>query len=528
MTVTLGELYDVVHHRLERAVSASLPGDDPFAHALALTQAGTLVGHVQLLLSRPGERVDATAGDTVRHLHHARRALDGAARWLPAVDPDVAANGGSLGPAVEASGAVLDLIRGHRDGTGAPVTPYALAFTTRSARAYHLRHASSTLHNVSRIVHAASRTLGNRNASVRLQTAHASLQYASVQARHTGAGADSTLAAFPQALPLTPVPALPTDPLSQDAGRIRDDCERLSRAAYETLHGRSAQSLSGSDLQMITRWRSLGTMLTGRLLAQAATEAPDDAGAMLRGCADLFRNSARTWRDVQKHWDRVVDVDDPQIRPRLPKPSYEMVRRGQISRMPRGTAPHPAVEIARTSTLRAGRLLFGGDWDPDSASPPPGTRPARDIVADSGGVAELAQTAYRLTVADWRIAVAAPQAVTAIEHRLLTDIPEHCPADHPYRFYQLHGHQLDRLRNSFQQVCSAQQAAAQSLLAAAPAIGMDTRRAVLDAAAHRHITARTWAPTPASAPAPVLPARGAMTRGPAVPAPTAPGRGARL
>ncbi|MEQ6028003.1 hypothetical protein SOM70_36225 [Streptomyces salinarius] len=526
MTVTLGELYDITHDRLERAASASLPGDDPFAHALALAQVGTLVGHVHLLLGRPGERDDSTVGDTLRHLHHARRALDGAARWLPSLDPDSDANGGPLGPAVEASGAVIDLIRGHRDDTGAPVTPYALAFTTRSARAYHLRHASSTLHCVSRIVHTVGRTLGNRNASVRLQTAHTSLQYASVRARDTGTGADRALAAFPQALPLTPVPALPTDPLTQDAGRIRDDCERLSRAAYETLHGRSAQPLSGSDLQMIVRWRSLGAMLAGRLIVQAAGEAPGEAGTLLGRCADLFRNSARAWREVQERWDRVVDADDPQVRPRLPKPSYEMVRRGQISRMPRGAAPHPAVEIARTMTLRAGRLLFGGDWDPDSASRPPGTRPASDIVADAGGVAELAQTVYRLTVADWRIGVAAPQAVTAIGHRLLTDVPEHRPADHPYRFYRLHGHQLERLANSFQQVCAAQQAAAKSLLAAAPAVGMDTSRAVLDAAAHRNITARTWAPVPAAAATATAP--GAMARGPAVPPPAVPGRGVRL
>ncbi|MFD4347411.1 hypothetical protein ACFWQ6_21565 [Streptomyces coelicoflavus] len=525
MTVTLGELYDVVHDRLERAASVTPPGDDPFAHALALAQVGTLVGHVHFLLGRPGDPVDSSANDTLRHLQHARRALYGAARWLPSVDPDSAANGGTLGSAVEASGAVLDLIRGHRDDTGAPITPYALAFSTRSARAYHLRHASSTLHSVSRIVHTVSAKLGHRNASLRLRTAHASLQYASVQARYTGAGADPALAAFPQALSLTPVPALPTDPLAQDADRIRDDCERLSRAAYETLHGRSAQPLSGSDLQMITRWRSLGTMLAGRLLVQAAGEAPnEEAGTLLRNCADLFRNSARAWRDVQERWHRVVDVDDPQIRPRLPKPSYEMVRRGQIARMPRGTDPHPAVEIARTSTLRAGRLLFGGDWDPDSGSRPPGTRPASDIVADAGGVAALVQTAYRLTVADWRIAVAAPQAVTAIEHRLLTDAPEHCPADHPYRFYKLHGHQAERLRNSFQQVRAAQQAAAQSLLASAPAIGMDTSRAVLDAAVHRNITARTWAPVRPA----VVATPGAIARGPAVPPPTAPSRGARL
>ncbi|CAM5252911.1 hypothetical protein [Streptomyces griseomycini] len=523
MTVTLGELYDVVHDRLERVTSVRLPGDDPFAHALALRQVDTLVKHVHLLLRQPGDRIDATADDTFRHLHHARRALDGAARWLPPIAPDSAANDGPLGSAVEASGAVIDLIRGHRDGTGAPVTPYALAFTTRSAQAYHLRHASRILHSASRIVHAVSQTLDNWNASVRLQTAHASLQYASVQARHAGADADPALAAFPQALPLTPVPALSTDPLTRATDRIRDDCEQLSRAAYETLHGRSARPLSGSDLQLIIRWRSLGTMLAGRLLVQAAAEAPNEAGTSLRSCADRFRSAAHAWRNVRERWDRVVDVDDPRIRPRLPRPSYEMVHRGQIFRMPQGTVPHPAVEIARATALRAGRLLFGGDWDPDSGNGPPRTRSAPDIVADSGGIAELAQTAYRLTATDWRIAVAAPRAVMAIEHRLLTDIPEHRPADHPYRFYPLHGHQLERIRTSFQQVCAAQQAAAQSLLAAAPDIGMDTSRAVLDATAHRHITAQTWAPVPA--PNPV--ARGAIARGAAAPQPATPGRGAR-
>lgn len=516
MTVTLGELYDVVHHRLDLVTSESLPQGNALAHALALRQLDTLVGHVYHLLRRPEDRIEAAADDTFRHLHHARRALDGAARWLPPVASGSAANDGPLSSAVVASGAVIDLIRGHRDGTGAPVTPYALAFTTRSAQAYHLRNASRTLHSVSRIVHVVNQNLKNWQASVRLQTAHASLQYASVQAREASAGADTTLAAFPQALPLTPVPALPGDPLAQAASRIRDDCEQLSRVAYETLHGRCVQPLSGSDLQLIIRWRSLGTLLAGRLLMQAATEAPNEADTSLRSCADRLRSAARVWRDVQERWDRVVDVDDPRIRPRLPRPSHEMGRRGQISRMPQATGMHPAVEIARASVLRAGRLLFGGAWDPDSGGGPPRARPAADVLADSGGVAELAQTVYSLTVADWRIAVSAPRAVTAIEHRLLTDAPEHCPAGHPYRFYPLHAYQLERLRTSFQQVCAAQQAAAQVLLATAPAIGMDTSRAVLDAAAHRHITAQTWAPVPALSPearGPVVPPSATLERG---------------
>ena len=83
MTVTLGELYEVVHHRLEQVTSVSLPRDDPFAHALALKQLDTLIGHVHHLLRRPEDRIDAAADDTFRHLHHARRALEGASRWLP-------------------------------------------------------------------------------------------------------------------------------------------------------------------------------------------------------------------------------------------------------------------------------------------------------------------------------------------------------------------------------------------------------------------------------------------------------------
>ncbi|CAL9674716.1 hypothetical protein SUDANB176_07680 (plasmid) [Streptomyces sp. enrichment culture] len=78
-------------------------------------------------------------------------------------------------------------------------------------------------------MHTVSETLGNWNASVRLQTAHAFLQYVSVQARHADADADPALTAFPQALPLTPDPALPTAPLTRVAGRIPDDCDQLFR-----------------------------------------------------------------------------------------------------------------------------------------------------------------------------------------------------------------------------------------------------------------------------------------------------------
>ncbi|WP_437062522.1 hypothetical protein [Streptomyces sp. enrichment culture] len=48
-------------------------------------------------------------------------------------------------------------------------------------------------------------------------------------------------------------------------------------------------------------------------------------------------------------------------------------------------------------------------------------------MADSGGIAELAQTAYRLTVADWQLAVAAPRAMTAIEHRCSPTSPNTAP-----------------------------------------------------------------------------------------------------
>jgi hypothetical protein len=113
-------------------------------------------------------------------------------------------------------------------------------------------------------------------------------------------------------------------------------------------------------------------------------------------------------------------------------------------------------------------------------------------------------------------------------HEFVTDVPEHRPAGHPYRFYQLHDHRLERIRTSFQRVCAAQQAAARSLPAAAPGIGMDTSRAVLDAAAHRHITARTWAPVPAQVPAPDSAVRGTIARGHVVSAPAALGRGTRL
>lgn len=505
MTVTLGELYDIAHQRLgQSAATLELPRDDPFAHTVALGQVDALVQHARLLLHGSASHADPTALNTSRLLDQAQRSLLAAARRLPHVDPDLAqASGGPLDTSLQATGAVIDLIRGHRDSTGAPVTPYALAFTTRPARAYHLRHVARIAEAAGAIVHRVSETVSDRKTRGRLRTVRDFLDHGSLQARADSADADLTLAAFPQAPSLTPVASLPSDTLTQAAAQIRTDCEQLSRAAYETLHGKGDQSPSGSDLQELAQWRSLGTMLAGRLLVQAATDAPDHVAAVLRNCADQLRSVAHTWRTVQEQWLRVVDIEDPRVHPRLPRPSYEMIRRGEIPRMPRGTAGHPVAEIARASTLRTGRLLFGNDWYPNASDRPATPRAGSAIVADAGGIAELTQTVYRITATDWRLAVAAPHALTSIEHRLVTDIPEHCPPGHPYRYYQVPGHRLDRTISTYRQLRTAQQAAANSLISVAPHTGMDTVRPRLDAAAHRHITNQTWgAPTTATVAAP--------------------------
>lgn len=244
-----------------------------------------------------------------------------------------------------------------------------------------------------RVAQALSEVIGNEGTAVRLYVARGSLGQASVFGRDAGRHKNSALAAFPLALPLDPRPALPTDATGTIPPHLADDCERLSRAAFESLHGRGQPSLSGSDLKQLARWRAMSNLLCGRALLQAAAHADSETAEGLRQAADRLRTAAQAWERSAARWGRIVDLADPRAHPKLPLPSYDVARGGQLAPMPK-TSPHPALPTAHASTTRLGQLLYGAAWNPET----PGRLSETSVRSSQtpGGLAELTQTAYRV------------------------------------------------------------------------------------------------------------------------------------
>lgn len=495
MPTTLGELYETAGHHLRVAAAAPLLPDDVHEQAVVLQLLDELLGHVQSTLESAGERPRRVNPGPATALAVARNALRLTARRLPApaLPDEVDLYDVPLGRAVQAAAVVQDLIAGHHGQDGAPVTPYALAFTERSARSYLVHRSADLAGGAAQVVLALGRAATGEATAVQLHVARTNLDHAFVSGRAAGEHRNQALAAFPLALPLAPRPALPTDPADTISAHLSDDCERLSRAAFESLHGRGERALSGSDIGQMARWLAMGSLLSGRLLLHVAAHTDAEAAEGLREAADRLRTAAQAWQQSASRWHRIVDLADPRAHPALPLPGYQLVRSGRFTSMPR-TPPHPALLIARASTTRLGQLLYGTDWTPETPGRPD-QRDAREILADTGGLAGLTQTLYRTTATGWQLAAAMPATVRRIESTLVTDNIDHRPADATHRFYPLPGHQAGRLAEHYEKVTEAEQAAAVSLVRTAPRTGMDTARARLDMAAHRHIrSGRPWLP----------------------------------
>ncbi|MFG2563277.1 hypothetical protein [Streptomyces sp. NPDC048496] len=248
----------------------------------------------------------------------------------------------------------------------------------------------------------------------------------------------------------------------------------------------------------------MGRLLSGRVLLHLAEQLPDRAvAAALQEAAGALRSSAQAWQQSAAAWHRIVDLADPRAHPKLPPPSYDIVRRGQVVRLPQ-VVPHPATVIAHTSAVRVGQLLFGAQWRPDGAGRPD-ARPVGDILGDVQGVGALAAALYRLPAAGWQLATAAPLAVKRARYGLVTDSVEHRTVSNDpgqRRFYPVHHRQLESLITAYRTVMPAEQTAAAALLESARQAGVAVPRALLDAAAHRNIAAQQqWGTTQASPPA---------------------------
>ncbi|AKZ59555.1 putative transcription factor DMRT2 [Streptomyces ambofaciens ATCC 23877] len=133
-------------------------------------------------------------------------------------------------------------------------------------------------------------------------------------------------------------------------------------------------------------------------------------------------------------------------------------------------------------------------WTPETPGRPV-ERDAREVLADAGGPAGLAETVYRVAATGWQLAAAMPTAVRRIESTLVTDNVDHRSPKAVHRFYPLPDHQARRLVEPYEHVMEAEQAAAAAILRTAPHTGMDMARAQLDATAHEQIrSGQPWLP----------------------------------
>ncbi|MFC9295755.1 hypothetical protein ACFTWH_10905 [Streptomyces sp. NPDC057011] len=498
---TLGELFDVAIARLEEVAQTPLASVAADERAALAAELDGLLQQVQKGLGPRAYTPVPTAEERKltpaeqnldNYLGDARKSLGTASRYLSPQQGEPGPTGERIAVATRAVGAVRDTISSHLGPDRAPLTPYAYLLRHRKAFDYLARRYSVVAWAAGHVVHRLSQGAEHPGAVDAFHEARNSLDNASVYARglyeraRTGDD-DHDLAAFPTALPVEPVQATAADPTTAVVGRLSEDSERLSRAAYAALHDRAEQRMSGSDLQQISRWNAMGRLLAGRVLLHVAEDTADaSVRESLKAAAGELRESSRAWKAAAEAWQRVVDTGDPREHPQLPPPGYAQAKQGKSVPMP-STDPHPAVVISRTSVVRLGQLLFGSQWTPEQ--PPGAARPAAELLADSGGAGTLAASAYRLSATGWQMAAAAPWVVRRSEAGLVTDAPDYRPAglDRDRRFYPVHPRQIETLTGAYGAVMAAEQKSAAALLTTAQRAGTPVPRAMLDAAAHRTI-----------------------------------------
>ncbi|MFD0266301.1 hypothetical protein ACFVGY_06875 [Streptomyces sp. NPDC127106] len=481
---TLGELFDAaLAHLAAAARDPGTPAD--------LEDRAALVGSVDHVLQEirtalgPGTPPEQSPIPAAKDLEGW---LSQASGWLSRARPYLHAPGDvtPAGPsrtrieaAARAVAAVRDTIGSHLGPDGAPRTPYACLLRDRAA----VEHLASRYAEVGRaagqVVHRIARNSDDPGAAEALAGARAWLDQASVLTRTTSGDAAPHLAAFPHALPVIPVQAAQDDPTTAVTARLAEDCERLSTAAYTTLHDREAQPLTGPDLHDMAHWNSLSRLLAGRVLLTAAERMPHADGTTadeFRRAAAALRDSADAWGKTAAAWHRAADLGE------LPAlPGCELLRRGQTAPPPEPTPapfpdPHPAAVISRTTATRLGRLLFGAHWSPPAAPGP--VRPPGEILADAGGPGPLAASLYRLPATGWQLASIVPRVVER--------------AGGP----PVHRRRVAAFAEAYSAVMAAEQRSAGQLLHAARRAGTTVPRAVLDAVAHRALaTALRSAPT---------------------------------
>ncbi|MEU5660512.1 hypothetical protein ABZ802_33590 [Streptomyces sp. NPDC047737] len=483
---TLDELFDTAEDRLRTAAATSSP--DRAAAAGHLDRFLTTLAE-PLGLGHGEATQSSVTDDLVFHLGRASDALQSARRLLPSP-----ATGPAQSPLIDASaavGAVRDVIHSHRGPDRTPLSAYAYALTTGPAHHYLTRRCAELAWGAAHVASSLARDTLDPSAGAAFADVHRFLSEASVFGRDGTRDADAAIGALSLTLPVYPVQADSADRTQDVPAHLAEDCDRLSRAAFETLHHRSDHHMSGSDLQQLAGWTAMQHLLAGRVLLRAAEELPDQSAAGLRQSAVALRESAQAWQKSATAWHRIVDLADPRSHPKLPAPSYEIVRRGEVVRLPQ-VLPHPSSVIARTAAVRVGQLLYGAEWRPE-ATTRPNPRKGAEILADTRGPGPLAAALYRLPATGWQLALAALQAVSQARGGLVTDVFEQqapwLPRVKNHRFRPIAPQQLEALAAPYKAILATEQASAASLLDITAQTGTPVPRALLDAAAHRGLAA---------------------------------------
>ncbi|MGW1817350.1 hypothetical protein ACWCQM_27730 [Streptomyces sp. NPDC002125] len=480
---TLDELFDTAGDRLRTAAAAPAPDRAATAGHLDLFLAALVE---PLALDEVDTPRSAVTDDLAFHVGRASDALQSAQRLLPS--PGAIPAGSHLLDASAAVEAVRDVIQSHHGPDRVPLSAYAYALSTGPAHHYLTRRCAELAWGAAQVASSLARDTLDSSAAAAFADVRRFLSEASVFGRDGTRDADAAVGALPLMLPVDPVQADSADRPQDVPAHLAEDCDRLSRAAFETLHHRSAHRMSGSDLQQLARWTAMQRLLAGRVLLRAAEELPEQAAAGLRQSAEALRESAQAWQKSATAWHRIVDTADPRSHPKLPAPGYEVVRRGEVVRLPQ-VLPHPSTVIARTAAVRVGQLLYGAEWRPELTTRPD-PRKGAAILADARGPGALAAALYRLPATGWQLALAAPQAVSRARGGLVTDVFEHqAPGLKDHRFRPIAPQQLEALAAPYKAVLPAEQASAVSLLDIAGQAGVSVPRALLDATAHRGLAA---------------------------------------
>ena len=486
MAASWGEYVDsaVGHVRTAATELPAAPTVRPLEQLQVLVER---IASYPAVLSRPDARGLASPRGT-----EFGRAVEGALGCVreavvSAARPGASADGvvGALRAADEQVAASRDLLGSHRLPDGRPATPYLRLLAQAAVQRHVTARLGGLMWETSRVLAGLADRHDEPAVRAALLTAREEAVRASASGRVSAAdGAAVEIEALPAA-PLLLPDRLDAPDLRGAVRRVEDACDRIGRAVHEASLGGGERPLSGSDLRQMARSLALGHLLAGRVLLHLADDQYPELGGTLRQTAGQLRGAAMAWQENAAAWEHLVDMRDPREHPRLPRFSYEVVRNGGAVPLPR-TTPHPATLDAHAIAVRWGQLLYGPRWSPTAgvgAEP----RPARQVLADAGGLGPLLAGVYRLPATGEQLAHAGPHILHAARPALVTVRIEGRPLGlaRQLRWYPVPARRLDALTDAYPPVADAEHQAVTATLATAEIAGTTVPRARLDAALHR-------------------------------------------